>query len=251
MLIYAIMLIFSLFLVNFERVRDALGSFFSTVGGAIGALFFWLLNNTGGYKLEPKSSAPADADDGLYQWIADNLPDAGDDPVTWFIIYAVVALVALAVLYFIYRFVRLFIRAVLPAVRRERVPPEEAGYTDENEDLFDWKRFGASLRGRFRRKPRRPAFDDQPDTRAKVRFTYKRLISPREGGAAADRSLTPLELAVRYPDKGLESFIGVYNSVRYSESDPPENAEQTARAAYRVSLKPPHPADQVKRFPHK
>lgn len=143
-------------------------------------------------------------------------------------------LIALAVLFFIYKYGRKYLRRFMDWLRAllKRQKPDEEAFIDETENLDRGKLRERSshrvnnLLGRFRRKP---GFDDMETPRAKVRFAYRTALKSLGGSS---RTATPNELTCELSElspASAEQFIAVYNAVRYADGEPSETDVAVAR----------------------
>ena len=238
--VLAVFALISLVVAGFDLLREGVTRIVTlVVGGFFG--FFWWISQLVTQDRESVPGMGFPEFDGILAELDLENSSRGSMFVVLIIVFIIAAIILSYVLYRLIRFVR---RTVWPwllaLIRRLIHPGQDMDYTDEDEDLFDWKQFRQNVRKRVRGVmsafTRKLTFADQPDTRAKVRFTYKRLLTKLVKTTPRATAMTPSELELEDGSKidgnALDAFVGVYNEVRYSDHDLPEEAETVAKKVY-------------------
>ncbi|MCA0758000.1 DUF4129 domain-containing protein [Paenibacillus sp. N4] len=110
----------------------------------------------------------------------------------------------------------------------------DAGYTDEIEHFMSLTKLGKQIRGQLKsllpqKSGRDKGWKELASDADKIRFIYARLLRKQaERGHGAPANHTPREVGQRLADAGsgggdkqtIETFIGVYERVRYGEKQP-------------------------------
>lgn len=163
--------------------------------------------------------------------------------------YALLAALAIALLYWLYKnsggIVRRWIGAFLAWLRRSRPAEQGLEYTDEESDVLTWESAKQSLSGGLRMLQRlasafRAERWETMNSRERVRFLYRRWLRTLTGrGYEAKRHQTPAETvreALSWAEhtgvqtEGDEArLIELYNKARYAKADVTEDEAEELR----------------------
>jgi hypothetical protein len=237
-------------LAGISYIRDGIAWVFSTIYGALLALYYWFLSLGSEDGVTPQGM------------------DAGQEPRLeqgttsdfWLLLEKIVfyiAYVATAILLIgfaaaiVYKLIQLLIRLIRNVIGRQDDRLRDAvpvgGYRDERESLARFGHWGADYALRLRHwiaalLAKEPGWHELPDATAKARYLYrhwvlghmrrgyrfKRHLTPSEtGGELMRRDAADADAAGRFP---ADAVVELYNEARYADrlSDP--DAPERVRA---------------------
>jgi len=234
-LIVGLFLGIALIAANITAIRDFARELMISVIAAIISFIDWLGSLMG---INPGDGSSQSMDSPM---------DFGDGPaeknpffeMLWqMLLWIIIIGIAVALIYAIFKFAKKLgpaIRAFLARLFGSMKSQEEA-YVDETEDLSKKggarRDLAAGIRDVLDKLKRPLKFEDMPNNREKVRFTFKQLLGTMSRRDRKVLSSTPYELenaAERYAKESTRDFIEAYNRARYSDEEIPNEAAEIAR----------------------